>query len=129
MNPNYPTLRTVSETTYYFLSNTCLYNFKWVLQNIYHANDFSTYGKNNFPIVIPENIKIPTVTTSPQINHIAKQTCVLISHYDTNDLHQILCDTFDNVFEELETKRKIESEEAYQEYLQNESIRKKHHII
>lgn len=92
MNPNYPTLRTVPETTYFFIASTNIQNFHWVMKNIYQATDYQKYGEKQFSEILPPDMKIPVVQSVPTstVNHPAKHPCVIVSHYDTADLREIL---------------------------------------
>lgn len=121
MNPNYPTLRTVPETTYFFLSAMCTPDFRWVLDNIYHTTDYQKYGQKQFPEVLPPDVKIPIVQSIPTstVNRPAKYSCVIISHYHTEDLRKILNYVCDHEFDELKEYHEHLNEIATQDYLQN----------
>lgn len=121
MKPNYPKLRTVSKTTYFFLSSTSVSNFLWVLEHIYQAKNFIKYSHNQIKDVIPTEISIPTVVSVPTdgADRIAKRICLIVSQYDTDDLHDILCHTFYDTFDELTKMRRNRNNNSKEIYLKN----------
>lgn len=121
MNVNYPKLRTVPETTYFFLSAMCTSDFCWVLENIYQTTNYKRYKHKQLPDVIPPEIEIPTVKCIPLpgANRISKETCVIVSHFNTDDLHEILHHICIHTFDKLNEYHEELNNRAMEEYLQN----------
>lgn len=121
MNPNYPKLRTVPETTYFFLSSASISDFTWILEHIYQTTDFKKYSHSQIKDVLPSNIKIPVVKSvpTPGADRIAKRICMIVSHYHPDDLNNILCHIFYQTYDELTQMHKKRNDQSKINYSEN----------
>lgn len=119
INPEYPKLRTVSKTTYFFLSSASISDFTWVLEHIYQTTDFKKYSHSEIQNILPSDIEIPVVKSvpTPGAERIAKRICLIVSHYHPDDLHEILCNIFYQTYDEVVQMHQKRNEQSQINYL------------
>lgn len=110
-------VRTESNTTYFFLSNTVVADFDFILKNN-GVTDYQFHKFKDFPSVLPAGTTVPEVKLIdlPHCTRLCHNPCVLVSNMNIDDLRKKLQSMLRNEDDALQKRKKETSKTALKNY-------------